>query len=1138
MSIDHRSALTAIRRFDQLIAYLRDEMDWPIERGDFVDDDDLFYDFTPEELGIDTKNAAKIREIRRLRPLSVHQPWGIFFVMFEPKRLPVVALRRILSRVALKKRASSNSAERAAWSADDLLFVSNYGEADHRHITFAHFSQNEAKKDLPTLKVLGWDNRDTALHLDHVAESLTERLSWPEDEEDEEGWRSHWHSAFTLVNREVITTSKMLSVELASLARNIRDRINTVLDIETESGPVSKLMAAFKEALVHDLDKDGFADMYAQTIAYGLLSARVANPERDNADGVAEAMPVTNPFLKELMGTFLDVGGRKGKAGKGPGLDFDELGVSDVVELLDVTKMDLVVRDFRDRNPQEDPLIHFYELFLNEFNQEQKKRLGAFYTPWSVVTFIVRSVDEMLRTEFGLEDGLADTTTWGEMVQRIEGLQIPDGATSEQAFVQILDPATGTGTFLVETIDLIYRTMKEKWTKEAGGLLQADISTRWNEYVPKHLLPRLHGYEIQMAPYATAHISIGLKLLETGYRFEADERARVYLTNALDPAQDFSARLSFAIPALAREAEAVNAIKRDHRFTVVIGNPPYSYMSANLTEAAASLIEPFRYVDGERIKERSALSLERSLQDDFVKFIGLGLALRRDTGRGYVLGLITNNSYMDSPLHRGVRAEILKYLPQVHLVNLFGDGIKDKEENVFDIVQGVAVLLGSALATTAGPHVRLSELHGRRVHKYEALAGLDLQDSSCFCVVEPSPPQRYFLSLKHEDEYLAFPSIVEVFPLTSTCIKTLKDDLATGTSKEELRDKVEYFRDASNPKRAIINRFGVKDVVQWKIDPARRAIRGVELDDFLQLYQARPFDYRWMFYHESIVGSPRKAVMRNLIQVDNHGLIVNRKIRTGQCKHFWVTSRICVSEVISSADNSNCFPLFIAPDESGLSFGEAVRPNLAASFLRRLSSALGVPQATDGIPKGLRPIDVFQYVYAVFHSPTYRHRYADSLRLDFPRLPLPGSLELLQNLAQSGKELIALHTLDSSELEHYTTALVGLGRFQVEKVSYSDETVWVDKAKTRGFKGVPEEVWNFHVGGYQVCNKWLKDRQAKGGKNPRPGRVLTDEDIDHYQKIVVAISETIRIMEEIDDVIEAHGGWPRAFQSGDASTEG
>jgi len=203
-----------------------------------------------------------------------------------------------------------------------------------------------------------------------------------------------------------------------------------------------------------------------------------------------------------------------------------------------------------------------------------------------------------------------------------------------------------------------------------------------------------------------------------------------------------------------------------------------------------------------------------------------------------------------------------------------------------------------------------------------------------------------------------------------------------------------------------------------------------------------------------------------------------------------------------------------------------------------LSSALGVPQATDGIPKGLRPIDVFQYVYAVFHSPTYRHRYADSLRLDFPRLPLPGSLELLQNLAQSGKELIALHTLDSSELEHYTTALVGLGRFQVEKVSYSDETVWVDKAKTRGFKGVPEEVWNFHVGGYQVCNKWLKDRQAKGGKNPRPGRVLTDEDIDHYQKIVVAISETIRIMEEIDDVIEAHGGWPRAFQSGDASTEG
>ena len=248
---DHRATLAKIKRFDQLIAYLRDEMGWPIARDSFDDADDLFFDFTPEELGIDTKNAAKIQEIKRLRPLSTHQPWGIFFIKFEPKRLPVVALRRILSQVVLKKRASANSAERAAWSADDLLFVSNYGEGDSRQISFAHFSQNEAKKDLPSLKILGWDNLDTALHLDRVAELLTERLAWPDDEEDEEEWGRQWRSAFTLGHREVITTSKMLSVELARLARDIRDRINTVLAIETEDGPVTKLMAAFQKVLIH-----------------------------------------------------------------------------------------------------------------------------------------------------------------------------------------------------------------------------------------------------------------------------------------------------------------------------------------------------------------------------------------------------------------------------------------------------------------------------------------------------------------------------------------------------------------------------------------------------------------------------------------------------------------------------------------------------------------------------------------------------------------------------------------------------------------------------------------------------------------------------------------------------------------------
>src|SRR5574337_2061103 len=267
MSTDHRTELAGIKRFDQLVRYLRDRMGWPIGGNDF---EELTFEYTPEELGINTKNAAKIQEIKRLRPLAPNQPWGIFFVKFEPKRLPIVALRRILSRVALKKRASANKSERQAWAADDLLFLSNYGEGDERQISFAHFSTPKDGHDLPTLKVLGWDNLDTALHLDAVARELSEHLTWPENEENIDAWREQWRAAFTLRHREVITTSRDLSIRLAGLAGTIRDRIKTALAIETERGPLTRLMKAFQEALIHDLDADGFADMYAQTIAYGL----------------------------------------------------------------------------------------------------------------------------------------------------------------------------------------------------------------------------------------------------------------------------------------------------------------------------------------------------------------------------------------------------------------------------------------------------------------------------------------------------------------------------------------------------------------------------------------------------------------------------------------------------------------------------------------------------------------------------------------------------------------------------------------------------------------------------------------------------------------------------------------------------
>ena len=1162
MPIDHRQRLAGIRRFDQLVAYLRDELGWPIDSDHF---EELTFEYTPGELGIDAKNEAKIQEIKRLRPLVSGQPWGIFFVKFEPKRLPVVALRRILGQVALKTGASGNKSERQAWAADDLLFVSNYGEGEERRIAFAHFSKPQDGHDLPTLKVLGWDNLDTPLHLDAVARELTDHLTWPDDEGDPDAWRAHWRAAFTLRHREVISTSKQLSERLAELARAIRDRIRTALAIETEAGPLTQLMKAFQTTLVHDLDERGFADMYAQTIAYGLLSARITDPARRTADDFAAHMR-TNPFLRELMETFLRVGGRRGKAG-GPGIDFDELGISEVVELLDQANMEAVVRDFGDRNPQEDPVIHFYEHFLAAYDKKQKVSRGVFYTPRPVVSYIVRSVDGLLRTEFGLANGLADTATWGEMAKGHQSIEIPDGMPSDQAFVQILDPATGTGTFLVEIIDLIHNTMAAKWKSQGHG--EKQIQTLWNEYVPKHLLPRLHGYELLMAPYAIAHLKIGLKLFETGYRFESDERARVYLTNALEPPGDGQLTLDF-LPALAHEAAAVNEIKRKQRFTVVIGNPPYSGLSSNMGPWIDGLLKgrlpdktataSYYHVDGEPLGERKVW-----LQDDYVKFIRLSQWLLDGTGAG-VHGYISNHGYLDNPTFRGMRWSLMQSFRRIRVLDLHGN-LKKKEAppkggrdvNVFDIQQGVAIGLFTK-AAAASRCVYHADLWGEREKKYRWLWEHGSADTE-WVQLKLGPPFHLFEPFDDAGTgaYYGWPAINEVMAVNVTGIVTARDDFVIDFDREALRGRIADLRSKSLSDDAIRKKYflgkGSKkyppgDSRGWKLPAARRKIR--EDDQWDERYAPvlyRPFDVREMYYVPWMVDWPRTEAMPHLFNRENVGLIFMRQVAMGdEYTHFGASRHPVDNRAFYSNKGIMSFgPLYLY---SGV--GKADRalfsrwpkgkgdrtPNLDSGFVEQIAAATELRFVSDGrtdLHETFGAEDVFAYIYTVFHSPGYRGHYEAQLKLDFPRVPLPGSVDLFRDLAEAGHDLLALHLLESPKLGNPITSYTGPRNPEVGRVGWSDGTVWLDAGKTSareghratrpgtiGFHGVPEKVWDFHVGGYQVCHKWLKDRK---------GRTLSNKHIAHYRKIVIALNETIRIMAEIDEVIEAHGGWPGGFHT-------
>lgn len=1170
MSTDRRERLAGIRGFDQLVAYLRDELDWPIETADF---EELTFEYTPEELGIDAKNAAKIEEIKRLRPLVPNQPWGIFFVRFEPKRLPVVALRRILGSVTLKKRASANRSERQAWAADDLLFVSNYGEGDDRRITFAHFSRPKVDHDLPTLKVLGWDNLDTPLHLDAVAGELTAHLAWPDDE-DADAWRKRWRAAFTLRHREVITTSKQLSERLAELARAIRDRIRTALGIETEAGPLTKLMKAFQSALVHDLDEAGFADMYAQTIAYGLLSARITDPEGRTADDFATHMR-TNPFLRELMDTFLRVGGRHGRA-SGSGIDFDELGVSEVVELLDRANMEAVVRDFGDRNPQEDPVIHFYEHFLAAYDKKQKVSRGVFYTPRPVVSYIVRSVDELLRTEFGLADGLADDTTWSEMVMRHENMEIPDGTPPDQAFVQILDPATGTGTFLVEVIDLIRKTMGKKWTDQGHG--ENKILALWNDYVPNNLLPRLHGYELLMAPYAIAHLKIGLKLYETGYRFESDERARVYLTNALEPAGEEQLTLDF-LPALSHEAQAVNEIKRKQRFTVVIGNPPYAGLSSNMGPWIDGILkgrlpdgtatESYYHVDGEPLGEKKVW-----LQDDYVKFIRLSQWLLDGTGAG-VHAYISNHGYLDNPTFRGMRWSLMQSFDGVRVLDLHGNFKKKeippgggRDVNVFDIQQGVAI--GFFTNTPCAGGVYHADLWGERDTKYTWLLDHGCYDTE-WAELEPDPPFYLFEPFDDagKEAYYDWPAIHEVMSVNVTGIVTARDDFIVDFDREALRGRIADLRSKSLSDDAIRKKYFVGksskkyppgDSRGWKLPAARRKLR--EDDQWDERYAPvlyRSFDIREMYYVPWMVDWPRTEAMPHLLAGENVALITCRQqARSNDAwAQVFATSEIAESCTISNITReiNYLFPLYLYPGVgkahrslfSRWPKGKGGRtPNLESSFVEKIAGAVTLRFASDGcgdLRETFGPEDVLAYIYAVFHSPGYRQRHEAQLKLDFPRVPLPGNAKLYRELATAGHDLLALHLLESAKLAKPVSKWTGPENPIVGRVGWSEGTVWLDAGKTTareghratkpgtiGFEGLPEDVWDFRVGGYQVCHKWLKDRK---------GRTLSSEDIAHYHRIVVALNETIRIMAEIDDVIVAYGGWPGAFQiSSDPAEDG
>lgn len=876
-------------------------------------------------------------------------------------------------------------------------------------------------------------------------------------------------------------TARGVAARLAALARDVRERARAALGAPGGDEPLQRLFAAYREAVPGaGRQADDFADACAQALVCGLVSAAAAG----SPDAAA-----ASPLLAELRAA-LPTGGVAG---------LDALG-------------DLAAGG----QGGEDPVVHLYERFLAAWDGRRRAARGVYDTPRAVVAHVVRSVDERLRLDFGLEDGLASTATWGALAARHPALRLPDGVGPDEPFVQVLDPATGSGTFLAEVVRVVHRTLHARWQREGGP---SGAEERWQRYVPRHLLPRLHGFELLLAPCAIAPVTLAQALRETGYALRPEDRAPIYLTDALAPPREGGLPPATTAPALARGAAAADEVKRRTPVTVVVGNPPWAYRSANLTPAARDRVARFRAVAGERIRERSALSLERSLQDDLVKFLGLALDLRDRVGGAFVLGLVTNSSWLDSVLHRGVRDQLLRSFRTVHVVDLGGDAIRDREENVFAIRQGAALLVAAGALAPGPADVAYRAVRGTRADKLAALEVGTAPGGAALTPLNPAPPLCRLVPAGDAPEYDAWSPLDAVFEQTSTGIKTLKDRLATGPTPAEVLKKIEDFCDPRRDARELAAAYGVRDVVQWRVAPARAAVRRLaDRAAHVVPYQARPFDERWMFYHPAVVGSPRTPVLRHLRAPGNLALVANRRVRTGACHHLWVVSALCASEIISSADNANVFPLWLRPPE-GAPAGKRPRPNLRPEFLRRLAAALGRAAGPDGLPAGVSAEDVLAWCYGVGHSPRYRERYAHPLAAGFPRIPLPGTPALFAALAALGHALVAVHLLRAPAVQDPPRRFVG-GQPLVEHATWESAAVWLDRARTAGFRPVPRPVWEHPIGSYRVCAKWLKDRE---------GRTLSAAEVRHYERILAAVEETQRLAAEVDRAIAAHGGWPGAF---------
>ena len=876
--------------------------------------------------------------------------------------------------------------------------------------------------------------------------------------------------------------AESLAMVLADKTRFLRDEVITQELREEAEGKrksITGFYEAFKQYLISDLTKEAFADLYSQTITYGLFASRIRSKNGFNRELAHKNIPRTIGILRDIF-KFISLEELPKQM---------EWIIDDISEVLAVTDVKNILHQYFRKGKGEDPVIHFYETFLAEYDPKTRERRGVYYTPEPVVSYIVRSLHAILKEHFNRNEGFA-----GESVT-------------------VLDPAAGTLTFLAEASKLALEEFTSKYGK--GG----------NErFIKEHILKNFYAFELMMAPYAIGHLKMAFLLEELGYLLKDDDRFKLYLTNTLEMKEpDESKYLGPGWISISEESHLAGKVKREQPILVILGNPPYSGHSSNIGDWISREIKAYYQIDGKPLGEKNP----KWLQDDYVKFIRFAQWKIDQAGEG-VLGFITNHSYLDNPTFRGMRQSLMNSFNEIHILDLHGNSLKkekcpdgSKDENVFDIQQGVAIALFVKRKDKKDYcKVYHSEIWGLREQKYSWLLENDINTTKWKRL---SPKSEFYLFIPREErflkEYESYPKITDIFVLNSVGIVTARDKLTIKWTKDEVLTTVLNFSKLDPENARVVYKLG-KDARDWKVEFAQKDLKdsGLDLGKIVPILY-RPFDIRYTYYTGKSRGfhcMPRPEVMRHMLK-DNIGLLTCRQQNMVGFYHAFICDSILESCVVSNktSEINYVFPLYLYPEKNNPEKHASVR-NLML-FESQIDYGARKPNISPGLIEQLikhfkktpPPEQIFFYIYAVLYSDIYRTKYSEFLKIDFPRIPFTKDYKLFGKMAEYGKSLVDLHLLKSPELDPPVTKFQGKGDNRVEKLHYDHSQLFINKDQY--FESVEPEVFEYQIGGYQVCEKWLKDRKD---------RKLSLDDIKHYCNIVTAIKKTIEIQNKIDNIYQ------------------